>query len=304
MYNDILLFIFLINCGNFTKAAKRLHLTQSTVSRRITQLEEQLQVNLVRRNTRSIELTNDGHILYEQCKGVLGSLESALSLIKPVQNKVSGKLLLSLYAPLCKKMLAPQLYPFLWANPLLELNIRYHDSQLINMLEDGLDLAIVNYKPKQLNQKFRFLFRSKIIFCVTPEFINKYGYPEFSLLNSSCNKYICAVLHQPERSFNPQILAYHEASNQLVECTISKRLVNSDYSQGLSMAESGDIIAAVPEYYIAEQLANGSLIRVFLEYNLGFDNYYLLRNTQPNEAKSNLFIKFLEESLKLNGLID
>ena len=62
-YDDILLFVKLVNIGTFSGLAKSINVTQSTISKKIQKLEQQLNLQLIHRNSRTLELTADGELL-------------------------------------------------------------------------------------------------------------------------------------------------------------------------------------------------------------------------------------------------
>lgn len=64
MFDLINLFVQLVDAGSYTKLAKVSKLAQSTISRRMAQLEEQFQITLFTPNIRQMELTEQGKLLY------------------------------------------------------------------------------------------------------------------------------------------------------------------------------------------------------------------------------------------------
>ena len=72
--NEMAIFVRVVESGSFTGAAKALGLPKSTVSRKITQLEERLGVRLIQRTTRSLSLTDTGSAYHEHCARILLSL--------------------------------------------------------------------------------------------------------------------------------------------------------------------------------------------------------------------------------------
>src|SRR5690554_3412035 len=75
--NEMAIFVHVVKAGSFTKAAKNLGLPKSTVSRKITQLEERLGVRLIQRTTRSLRLTDTGGAYFNQCERILAEIEEA-----------------------------------------------------------------------------------------------------------------------------------------------------------------------------------------------------------------------------------
>lgn len=296
MYDDILLFINVVELGSFSKTAIALNLTQSTVSRRISNIESRLKVELLRRNTHSIELTEAGKIMFEECKSLPGSFERAINKAQAINGLVNGQLRVSLPWHFADKLISPHIGKFLLKNPGINLTINYHYNEIINMLEENLDLAIVNYLPEQQTQKFKLFYRSKLILCCTPEYFTKHG--ELSIENSdTLDDHIITSTLNKDGTMRKIAKAYHEYSDQVLEYEVSTRLVLNNIQQCLTMVLSGDVIAVVAEFQVEDLLKEGRLVRIFPEFHLGLLNYYLLRNTQTDNAKSKCFIKFLEECL-------
>jgi len=79
--NDMLLFAKVVNAGSFTAAARELGMPKSTLSRRISNLEAQLDSRLLHRTTRSLRLTDIGAEFYERCLRVVGEAKEAENLI-------------------------------------------------------------------------------------------------------------------------------------------------------------------------------------------------------------------------------
>ena len=79
MYDTVALFIKLVEIGNYTKAATLLNTSQATLSRKIQSLEQELGVDLVRRNNRVFELTEQGELLYQRLVAPVKQLQVKIS---------------------------------------------------------------------------------------------------------------------------------------------------------------------------------------------------------------------------------
>ncbi len=96
--NEIAIFVKVVDAGSFTGAAKSLGLPKSTVSRKITQLEERLGVRLLQRTTRTLSLTDTGSAYYNQCSRIIGDVEEANIAVTEMQSTPKG--LLRITAPM------------------------------------------------------------------------------------------------------------------------------------------------------------------------------------------------------------
>lgn len=91
--NHINIFLTTVELGGFTAAAEKLHMTQPAVSRTITNLEEELGLYLIIRDTRKFQVTPAGKRLYEEWKGVLKQFEDSLTSANSIQSGLTDKLL-------------------------------------------------------------------------------------------------------------------------------------------------------------------------------------------------------------------
>ena len=91
--NQIYVFLTTVEYGSFTAAAEKLHLTQPAVSRTITNLEEELGLYLIIRDTRNFRMTPAGKRLSEEWKGILQEFENSLISANSIQSGLTDKLM-------------------------------------------------------------------------------------------------------------------------------------------------------------------------------------------------------------------
>ena len=95
-FEDLQAFIAVVETGSFTQAAERLDVAKSAVSRRVSALEERLGVQLLRRTTRRLNLTDSGRSFYEHGARILADLEEAESAVQQTHGELHGTLRLAL----------------------------------------------------------------------------------------------------------------------------------------------------------------------------------------------------------------
>ncbi len=88
--NDVAVFVKVAQLESFSRAARALSMPVSTVSRRVTALEEQLGVTLLQRTTRKLNLTAQGRAYFDQCSEPLNHLHDAESVITREQRRPEG----------------------------------------------------------------------------------------------------------------------------------------------------------------------------------------------------------------------
>src|SRR5258706_7711935 len=109
--NEILVFARVVQAGSFTTAAAELGMPKSTVSRKVSELEERLKARLLQRTTRKLSLTDVGRIYYDHCARIIGDIEDAERAVSSLQEAPRG--LLRVTAPVNAAFLGPIVSDFL-----------------------------------------------------------------------------------------------------------------------------------------------------------------------------------------------
>src|SRR5579871_2227682 len=110
--NSLAIFATVVDANGFSEAARRLNMPVSTVSRRITELEDQLGVRLIERSTRNLRLTDVGSEVLEQARRSLELNESVRNIVSNRLSNVSGLLRLSAPPSIADTLLVPLLDAF------------------------------------------------------------------------------------------------------------------------------------------------------------------------------------------------
>ena len=139
---DMELFVELAKLRNFRRAAAALDITASTLSRRITRLEKEVGVPLIRRSTRSFALTESGQELFEQSKKIVAEATRTLEEIGVNFTKVSGHLRIGAPSDLATTVLSPVLAKYCRDNPSVSIEIIASPTQP-DLTVDSLDVAFV-----------------------------------------------------------------------------------------------------------------------------------------------------------------
>jgi len=125
--------------GNFGAAGQLLNISQSAVSHRIKQLELSLNVSLVRRTTRKIELTDEGLRLATAARYALSEVSDALDDLK--RQESDGGLSLSILSSFAAKWLVPHLPEFYGQYPDNRISVLAQD-ELVDLRRDQIDSAL------------------------------------------------------------------------------------------------------------------------------------------------------------------
>lgn len=135
------IFVRVVECASFTRAADMLGLPRSSVSSAVQDLEGRVGTRLLHRTTRRVSLTHDGAAFYERCLRLVQDVEEAEGLFRQARQQPTGKLKVDVPGRIGRLVLAPALPDFLAAHPGIEIELGVSD-RAIDLVEQGVDCAL------------------------------------------------------------------------------------------------------------------------------------------------------------------
>ena len=173
---SIAAFCAVAEADSITGAARRLALSKSVVSERLTELERVLGTTLVRRTTRSLSLTDDGKTFYERGKQILRSVENAASELTERRGTLTGPLRISAPVSFGTLHLGQALFGFIARNPGIELTLELED-RFVDIQGEGYD-AIVRHGPIDDDRIIvKRLAASRRVLVASADYLNRFGNP-------------------------------------------------------------------------------------------------------------------------------
>lgn len=139
--NDLLLFAVVVETGSFSRAAERLSMPKSTVSRRLAQLESLLGERLMLRTTRKLSITDFGASVLEHARSIVQEVAAAESLAQHRQVEPSGRLRVSMPADLATTLLADMLGRFVQDHPAISLELDLSPRR-VDLIGENFDCAL------------------------------------------------------------------------------------------------------------------------------------------------------------------
>ncbi|MEO8155053.1 MAG: LysR family transcriptional regulator [Rhizobacter sp.] len=139
--NDLLLFARVVEEGSFSRAAERLGLPKSTVSRRLAALETQLGERLLLRTTRKLNVTDFGHSVLEHARHVVEEVEAAAQLAQHRQIEPSGRLRVSMPGDFATLILGRVLSEFIERYPAISLELDLSPRR-VDLISENFDVAL------------------------------------------------------------------------------------------------------------------------------------------------------------------
>lgn len=169
-------FLRVAQTGSFASVANQLDVDRSWVTRQIASLEKHLGTKLITRSTRRLSLTPAGSIYLEKCRLILNMVDSAEADIADENTEPRGQIRLGLPLAFGLQVLTPLLLDFSKRHPMVELVTDLSD-QRVNLIEEGLDLAIRITDSLQSGDVVRKLGVCPMLTFASPGYFASHGTP-------------------------------------------------------------------------------------------------------------------------------
>lgn len=134
-------FVRVVEAGSFTKAATTLHMSKTSVTQLVQQLEARLRVRLLNRTTRRVALTADGAAYYERAVRLLADLDDAETSLSSAAALPRGRLRVDVPSPLARMILVPALPEFYARYPDIQLDMGVSD-RVVDLIGDKVDCVV------------------------------------------------------------------------------------------------------------------------------------------------------------------
>lgn len=176
-FEDLVTFNAVVETGSFTAAAERLDTDKSAVSRRIAGLEDRLGVQLLRRTTRRLNLTDTGRSFYEHAARIVADLLEAESAVLQEHGELRGRLRVALPLSFGIRHMGAPINHFNARHPAVFFDLDLSDRH-VDLLQDNIDVAIRIGELGDSSLIARRLFKTRMIVCASPAYLQRRGMPE------------------------------------------------------------------------------------------------------------------------------
>ncbi|MTI09916.1 LysR family transcriptional regulator [Curvivirga aplysinae] len=289
--SDLVVYVRVVDQGSLSAAGRELRMSPAVVSHRLQRLEARLGVRLLNRTTRKVHTTEEGEIYYGHCLRILEEVEKAEQALTESRENPSGLLKITAPVSFGRRYLAPLIPDFVKAYPEVEPRLHLTES-LVNLVEDGFDLAIRVGRMEDSSLMARKLAKDHRYICASPEYLEKHGTPKIpqDLLDHNC-----LLLRFPgSRQFKWRLVEDGVSHFLAVKGDLDTN--NSDVL--LDWALSGCGIVMKSQWEVGEHIKSGELIP-FLEEYVPQDNVVAALYPQGKHVppKLRVFIDFLVERI-------
>lgn len=258
--NALRVFVAVVETNTFASAARTTGIPKSTVSRRIDELEADLGVRLIQRNTRRNELTDAGRSFYERARSILDQVADAVANVAQHQREPQGKLRFTASVLMAETYLSGWVSEYLDLNPLVELDM-FLTPQNLDLLADGFDLALRVSPLEPSSYIVRRLADSPSYLCASPKYLELHPAPQ-TIDDLHEHR---TILFSTDRTRPAWRL--ESAQGDLVTVHTQGRMTVNSHPVAFRACLHGLGLAEIPALVCCDALRSGELIRVLPEWS-------------------------------------
>ena len=284
----IRIFSQVVESMSFVRAAERLNLSNTAVSRHVAELERHLQTRLLHRTTRRISLTETGRVFHERCVQILAELDEAEREAAQQATEPRGTIHLTTSINFGTHQVTPAIATFLARHPHVNFDVSLSD-RIVDIIEEGFDLAIRIGGTGRENLVARKLGETRLLACAAPAYLARHRAPSVpeDLMHHNCITYEYAIR---------DAWAFRDAADREHAVRVAGSLNSNNSDLNVEAAVEGLGIVLEPDFVVAPGLKNGTLVRVLQSFEaaaLPIYAVYPSRRFLP--AKVRVFVDFLAE---------
>jgi DNA-binding transcriptional LysR family regulator len=291
-FDTLLAFVRVVEAGSFTKAAQTLHLSKTTVSQLVQQLEARLQVKLLNRTTRQVKVTPEGAAYYERVARVLGDLQDADDVLAGDLATPSGRLRIDVPSPFARFILMPALPEFHRRYPEIQIMMGVSDRN-VDVIGENVDCVLRGGEITVPSLVARRVADLQLGAYAAPAYLRETGMPEHPRELEKEPHRIVGFL----RSSSGTIAEIQmRRGEETVELKGRYAVAADDGNAYLAAGLAGMGVLWAPRYMATAHVARGELTPLFDDWQLTPMPLYLAYPQNRHlSAKLRVFIAWIDE---------
>lgn len=290
--DDLILFVFVVDAGSFSKVAEQLNLTNSVVSKRIARLELALNTQLLYRTTRKLSLTDAGRTLYVKAKAAKLAVQEAEDSITGYSEEVRGTIKLTMPVVSAQFVLNEALANFCYDYPNVNVDLSI-DNNVVDIIGEGYDIAIRTAHLEDSSLIARRLLDSTWIVCASPKYLSNKGTPQTpkDLSHHNC------LVYQYEGTGSEQWLFKQNEQEYFIKVNGSFRSNNLSSLREAALSSLG--VVYLPKALIHQDISKGNLTPILTSVTGKYLGIYAVypQSRQPDK-KLKLLIEYFKKALE------
>lgn len=281
-------FARVVETGSFTKAASTLHMSKTSVTQLVQQLEARLRVKLLNRTTRKVNVTADGAAYYERVLRVLVDVDDAETSLSSASASPRGRLRVDVPSPLARMILIPALPAFYANYPDIQLDMGVSD-RMVDIIGDNVDCVVRGGELTDLSLMARHIGDLQLGVYAAPSYLKLAGTPAHPQELEDTHHRIVGFLWARTGKAAPYAM---HSGDESVKVQGRYALSVDDGNAYLAAGLAGLGILWLPDYMAKPHLASGELAPLFKEWKL--DPMPLYIAFPPNRHVSTKLRVFIE----------
>jgi len=289
-------FVRVVEAGSFTKAAQTLHMSRTTVTQLVQQLEVRLRLKLLNRTTRKVNVTEDGAVYYERIVRILAELDDVESGLPNASAIPRGQLRVDVPSPLATMILIPAMPQFHEAYPDIQLDMGASDRK-VDVIGDSVDCIVRGGSITDQSLIARHVGQLQLGVYAAPTYLARAGTPVHpDELQDSHHR---IVRYKWSLGGNGSPYAMHNGG---VHVKILGRhvLAIDDGNAYLAAGLAGLGVLWLPDYMAKPHVAQGDLVPLFTQWQI--DPMPLYIAYPPNRHVSKKLRVFIDWVVALMAL--
>lgn len=268
-YNDIPVFIRVVETSSFTKAAEMLGVQKSSVSRSVVRLETELGVRLLQRTTRHLGLTDAGQTFYERVRGALSGFDEAAMTVRELGSEPRGTIRVTAVPGAGAFGLAQAIASFTHQYPAVLVEVEM-STRIVDLVSEGFDIALRAGRLADSSLIAKKVGTTDLALLASPAYLNEHGRPRTL---RDLEKHACVLFRGRAGRASWEIRT--PEGEQIIDVHGAVNSNEAEFVLSAAIANAG--IAALPPQLAREAIARGELEVVLAGNHLkGADLHVLL----------------------------
>jgi DNA-binding transcriptional LysR family regulator len=257
-FEELEAYVAVVDYKGFGNAAEKLGIAKSMVSRRVSELERRLGVQLLQRTTRRQSVTDVGHEFYGRAAQLISDMRDAEQSVAHGQTAISGRIRLALPLGFGVSQLAQPISEFLDRHPDIRIEVDLNDRRQ-DLIEENIDLAIRVGELEDSTLIARKLAKVHFAVCASPEYLRQHGEPR-----------------HPAEIAEHEVLVYsnvavgrqwfYQRDGKQVSPRMSYRLSANNGEFLAAVASFGQALVTGPVAFLQSYIDSGALIPILTEF--------------------------------------
>ncbi|WP_130803997.1 LysR substrate-binding domain-containing protein [Acinetobacter ihumii] len=288
-FDDYYYFYLVVKHGGFSAASEAENITKSKLSRRVLELEDKFNVNLIQRTTRHFKVTALGQEFYEECYKIIAQVECAKSVLLQQRTEPQGLVKISCPTLMMQFQIRELLNHFLKAYPKVEIELEL-TSRRVDVLHDDIDIAIrTSFEPTQDSSLIvRDVVRTSHCLVAAPSVLNGQTIEHYQQLHD----FPCIGIGIQKQDYHWQL--QHIPTGEQILFPFHPRIRSNDMAGVYYSVCDGLGIADLPYLTVEKDIEQGNLIHVLPEWQ---SNQGIVQLVYASRKGQRLVVEKLIETL-------